>query len=44
MAVLVFGTYLMGFCIVGAFMTETVIPKITRKNCNSSVDPLWPGR
>jgi len=44
MAVLVFGVYMMGFCLVGAFLTETVIPKMTRKNCNDSVDPLWPGR
>jgi len=40
MAVLVFGTYVMGFCVVGAVVTE-VLPKITRKDCNDSVDPLW---
>ncbi len=40
MAVLVFGTYLMGFCVVGAVVTE-VLPKITRKDCNDSTDTLW---
>jgi len=41
MAVLVFGIYFFGFLIVGAFLTETVFPKMTRKNCNDSVSPLW---
>ena len=41
MAVLVFGTYFFLFLIVGAFVTETVIPKMTRKNCNDSQNPLW---
>ena len=41
MAVLVFGTYFFLFLIVGAFVTETVIPKMTRKKCNDSVSPLW---
>jgi hypothetical protein len=44
MAVLVFGIYLFGFCVIGAFVTETLIPKMTRRNCNDSVDPLWPVR
>jgi hypothetical protein len=42
MAVLVFGIYLMGACLVGAVVTEAIIPKVTRKNCNDTVDPLWP--
>lgn len=41
MAVLVFGTYFFIFLIVTAFVTETVIPKMTRKNCNSSDKGLW---
>ena len=44
MGTLVLATYVMGFCVIGAFVTETVLPKITRKNCNDSVDPLWPVR
>jgi hypothetical protein len=43
MGTLVFGLYVMGFCVVGAVVTE-VLPKMTRRNCNDSVDPLWPGR
>ena len=41
MAVLVAGTCIFAFLIVGAFVTETVIPKITRNDCNDSVSPLW---
>lgn len=41
MAVLVFGIYFFSFLVVTAFLTETVIPKITRKNCNSSDRGLW---
>jgi hypothetical protein len=40
MAVLVGGGFILGFCIVGAVVTE-VLPKMTRKDCNDSVDPLW---
>jgi len=42
MAVLVGGGFILGFCVIGAFVTETLIPKMTRKDCNDSVDPLWP--
>ena len=41
MAVLIGGGFVMGFCVVGAFLTEVVIPKITRNDCNDSVSPLW---
>ena len=41
MATLVFGTYLFVFLIVGAFVTETVLPKITRRKCNDSDKGLW---
>lgn len=41
MAVLTFGIYFFAFLIVGAFLTETIIPKITRKNCNDSDKGLW---
>ena len=44
MAVLIGGGFVMGFCVIGALVTETVVPKITRKNCNDSADPLWPVR
>ena len=41
MATLVFGIYMFVFLVVGAFVTETLIPKMTRKKCNDSVSPLW---
>ena len=41
MATLVFATYIFLFLMVGAVVTEVVVPKMTRKNCNDSVSPLW---
>ena len=41
MAILVFMVFFFPFILIGAFVTETVIPKMTRKNCNDSVSPLW---
>jgi hypothetical protein len=41
MGTLVFGLYIFLFCIVGAVVTEVVVPKVTRKDCNDSVSPLW---
>jgi hypothetical protein len=41
MATLVFATYIFLFLVVGAVVTETVIPKMTRRNCNDSDKGLW---
>ena len=41
MAILVFMVFFFPFILIGAFVTETVIPKMTRRNCNDSVSPLW---
>jgi hypothetical protein len=42
MAVLVGGLYMAVTLLVFSFVTEVLVPKVTRKNCNDSVDPLWP--
>ena len=39
MAVLAFGIYLAGFCLVGALFEK---PNTPRRNCNDSDRPLWP--
>jgi hypothetical protein len=44
MAVLVGGLYLVCGMVVYSILTDLVTPNKNRKNCNSSVDPLWPGR
>jgi hypothetical protein len=44
MAVLVFGIYLVCGMVVYSLLTDLVTLNKNRKNCNSSVDPLWPGR
>lgn len=41
MATLVFSIYFFTFLVVTAFVTEVVIPKVTRRNCNSSSRGLW---
>jgi hypothetical protein len=44
MAVLVGGLYLVCGMVVYSLLTDLVTLNKNRKVCNSSVDPLWPGR
>lgn len=44
MATFAFGVYLFVAMVVYSFLAEIILPKITRKNCNDAVDPLWPVR
>ena len=44
MAVLVGGLYLVCGMVVYSLLTDLVTLNKNRKNCNDSVDPLWPGK